>query len=143
MRDVALEYLDPQGSYFSSDYFDGDAEYELWEDDAGGALTVIVEGDPGAGTQVRLEIATSRQFASPCGAETEQPCIRQRFMDGNWLTLTKSSNATQGIEVQFAPFDQVITVVAQDRGKGKKLAIDRGQLVGLIDDPRLRLPALR
>lgn len=63
-------------------------------------------------------------------------------MSGNWFNLTESSNAAQGVEVQYVPYDQVITISASDVGTGKKLPIDRGQILMLIQDPRLRLPAI-
>ena len=135
--DVAVEYLDPEGDYFSTVQADEDA----WTWNGEGALAVDVRSLNG-GTEVSIEIASSREFAAQCGAKTDRDCTRQRFMSGNWFNLTESSNAAQGVEVQYVPYDQVITISASDVGTGKKLPIDRGQILMLIQDPRLRLPAI-
>lgn len=133
--DTTVEYLDPDGEYFS--IVDGDED--SWEWDGDGSLTVDVLSLDG-GTRVSVQIAASRKFAAQCGSQTDQDCRRQRFMSGNWFNLTQSSNSAEGVEVQFRPFDEVITIVASDTGKGKTLPVDRGQLMAMIQDPRLRLP---
>ena len=65
-----------------------------------------------------------------------------RFMDGNRFTLTETSRVDEGMEVQFSPDGtQVITAIAYNPVRGEPLTIDRGQLIELVQDPRLRLPA--
>lgn len=139
--DVAMEYVDPEGDYFTIVGYDEDKDVSWLGDGAGGALGVNVISLDG-GTQLYVQIATSRELAVQCGARTDRSCVRQRFLSGNWYTLTESPNAIEGIEVQFAPYDEVITIVARDSGEGKTLPIDRGQLMQMIEDPRLRLPAI-
>lgn len=139
--DVAAEYLDPEGGYFSIVGYDEEEEGSWRWDGSGGALGVDILGLDG-GTEVSIQIASSREFADQCGTQTDQNCRRQRFMSGNWFNLTQSSSATEGVEVQFVPYDEVITIVAKGTGKGKTLPIDRGQLLAMIEDPRLRLPAI-
>ena len=47
------------------------------------------------------------------------------------------------LEVQYEPTSgQVITVVARDVNDGRRLGITAADLVDLVHDPRLRLPAL-
>lgn len=149
MHQVVLEYLDPERSYFADadvfyavpDLNEYDLHAGLWAGD-GGALVVKMTGDSGAGTQLFLQIATSPDFSAQCGYWTGHSCISQRFLDGNQYDLTESSSAAEGVEVQFAPDGEVITLVARDSEGGKALPVDRGQLVELIQDPRLRLPPI-
>ena len=62
-------------------------------------------------------------------------------MDGNSYLITDSTLADGGIEVQFCPTgDQVITVVVRNTQRGKSLDISNGDLIKLVQDPRLRLP---
>ncbi len=138
--DVAMDYVDPAGTYFTIVGYDEDADASWLGGGVGGALGVHVTSLEG-GTQIYVQIASSREFAVRCGARTDQSCVRQRFMSGNWYTLTETSSAVEGIEAQFTPYDEVITIVASDSGEGKALPIDRGQLMEMIEDPRLRLPA--
>jgi hypothetical protein len=64
-----------------------------------------------------------------------------RFMDGNVFTLSDSTRLSDGLEVQYSPNgDQVITVVARNRSRGRALDVTRAQLIELVQDPRLRLP---
>jgi hypothetical protein len=62
-------------------------------------------------------------------------------MDGNSYTLTETSYAVEGLEVQFTPnWPEVVTVVARDTAKGPSRSVSRGDLIKLVQDPRLRLP---
>jgi hypothetical protein len=55
--------------------------------------------------------------------------------------LTNSSLADGGIEVQYSPRDdEVITVIARNTQPGKVLKISTGDLIKLVQDPRLQLP---
>lgn len=145
MIDVTREYLDPDEAYFSGVSYSYDEKYEdpgLWNG-SGGALGVDIFRLHSGATQIYLQIATSRKFAARCGAQTDHRCVSQRFLDGNRFTLTESSRASEGVEVQFAPEgSQVITVAAWNRGSGEQLPINRGQLMNLLLDPRLRLPQI-
>jgi hypothetical protein len=52
-------------------------------------------------------------------------------------------NVGQGMEVQHRPTgQQVITVIARNTTKGREFDIERGDLVRLVQDPRLRLPEI-
>jgi hypothetical protein len=45
------------------------------------------------------------------------------------------------MEVQYSPAGtEVITVIAHNTQRGKVLEIDRGDLIKLVQDPRLHLP---
>ena len=89
-------------------------------------------------TQVTVQIATDRSYAPRCGEATGNPCSSIRFMDGNRFILSDD-----GLEGQYRPDGRdVITVVAENTGRGERLAIDRAQLVRLLQDDRLRLPPL-
>jgi hypothetical protein len=62
-------------------------------------------------------------------------------MDGNRFILTETTYPYEGLEVQFAPDGrEVVTVVARNAAHGRALDISRGDLIGLVQDSRLRLP---
>ena len=139
---VVATALDPDGTYFSGDYTYGDdRRYDGYWSGPDGALGLdIISADDGA-TEVFVQVATSRSAAVRCGAITRHRCVRQQFMDGNWFTLSPSVDVQHGIEVQYRPDgDEVITVVARNTGGGPPLEIGRGDLLTLVQDPRLRLP---
>ncbi|MFP5282638.1 MAG: hypothetical protein ACLGIF_04220, partial [Actinomycetes bacterium] len=145
MADVTSEYLDPQGAYFSGFAYAYNALYEtpaFWSGGRG-ALGLDVFGKSDRTTEVFLQIATDRASAPRCGRATGQPCVSTRFMDGNRFLLTETTKAFEGIEVQYNPYgDQVITVVVRDVADGRPLDVDRSVLLELVQDERLRLPAL-
>lgn len=143
MARVAGTYLDPDRRYFSGYAFSYDDRYESTDVWSGrGVLGLDLFRMQSGGTEVYLQIATSRRFAVHCGTTTHNACVSQRFMDGNRFTLTDSTAVAQGVEVQYSPDgDQVITVVARNVNRGQELPITRGDLINLVEDPRLRLPA--
>lgn len=144
MAAVADEYVDPTGSYFTGYSFSYDARYEsptIWS--GRGRLGFDLFRLQAGGTQVYVQLATSPREAVRCGATTRTECVSQRFLDGNRFTLSQTSDVREGLEVQYCPNgDQVITVIARNTTQGRKLPITRGDLVRLVQDPRLRLPNL-
>ena len=143
MTDVVLSHLDPQGRYFNaSSYYARDETPGLWRTGRG-ALAMEFYRVGGGSTEVYLQIATSRAYASPCGTKTHSTCSSVRFMDGNRFTLSDSVALDRGLEAQFRPDGRdVVTVVARPNGTGRPIPLERGDLVMLLQDPRLRLPPL-
>jgi DNA-directed RNA polymerase specialized sigma24 family protein len=143
MAAVAASYLDPQGRYFSGFGYSYDSRYDtpgFWDGQGGALAFEMFRLDKGA-TEIYLQIATSRKYAVSCGFTTRQPCQRMRFMDGNSFLLTETTSVRQGMEVQYSPAGtEVITVIAHNTQRGKVLEIDRGDLIKLVQDPRLHLP---
>ena len=143
MAAVAASYLDPQGRYFSGFGYSYDSRYDtpgFWDGQGGALAFEMFRLDKGA-TEIYLQIATSRKYAASCGFTTRQPCQRMRFMDGNSFLLTETTSVRQGMEVQYSPAGtEVITVIAHNTQRGKVLEIDRGDLIKLVQDPRLHLP---
>lgn len=137
--------LDPEKRYFTGHSFSYNSRYEtpgFWTGE-GGALGLEMNRFPQGSTEVYLQIATSRAEAVRCGVVTENTCVSMRFMDGNRFIMTDTTRVADGLEVQYSPYgDQVITVIARNTTRGKKLALDRGQLIALVQDPRLRLPSI-
>lgn len=143
MARVATSYVDPEGTYFSGYTYSYDRLYDspgIWTGQ-GGVLGFDLFRLSEGGTDVYVQIATSPRFALRCGQQTHQTCAPQQFMDGNVFTMTNTSYADQGLEVQYSPLgNEVITVVARNTSKGPALRIGRAELVNLVLDPRLRLP---
>lgn len=143
MADVISSHLDPDGDYFtgySYAYTDVYNSEGLWTG-KGGALALDLYRMHRGATQVSLQIATSRQYALRCGQVTEQDCFGMRFMDGNRFTFSDSSDVSRGVEVQYAPAGTyVITAVARNVGRGQELPLGTGDLIALLQDPRLKLP---
>jgi hypothetical protein len=144
MAAVVKSYLDPQGSYFDSVGFSSEQKYEsqgFWTG-AGGALGLDLVASNGGATRIYLQIATGEKDAIACGETTGQPCLSQRFMDGNQFSLTQTTSAEDGgVEVQYSPAGtEVITIVLVQIGTGRTLPIDRGQLIDVVQDVRLHLP---
>jgi DNA-directed RNA polymerase specialized sigma24 family protein len=136
--EVVADYLDPGGAYFNaSSYYARDETEDLWSTKHGAlAMEVFRVGD--GATQVYVQIATDRAYAPRCGERTGSPCSSVLFMDGNRFTLSDD-----GLEGQYRPDGrEVITVVAENRGRGATLDISRAQVVRLLQDERLRLPPL-
>ena len=145
MAVVVGSYLDPAGEYLSGygyRYDEGFDDPGFWAGQ-GGALTIeMFRLDQGA-TRVYLQIATSRRTAVRCGETVGRNCVRQKFLDGNFFNLTNTVNVRQGMEVQHRPTGQhVVTVIARNTAKGDQLDIQRGDLIRLVQDPRLQLPDL-
>jgi len=143
MADVVTSYLDPEESYFDGVGHGSEPIYEtpsFW-DGGGGALGFdLFSRGPGA-TLVYVQVASDRKLAIRCGDLTGQRCISQRFLDGNRFSLTETTYASEGLEVQFAPTGtEVVTVVARNTTKGRALNISRGDLIKVVQDSRLRLP---
>jgi hypothetical protein len=62
-------------------------------------------------------------------------------MDGNRFRVSDSASVGRGIEVQYNPIgDEVITAIARNTRRGQVLEVTTGDLVKLLQDPRLRLP---
>jgi DNA-directed RNA polymerase specialized sigma24 family protein len=141
--EVVADYLDPEGAYFNaSSYYARDETEGLWST-RHGALGMEVFRVGGGATQVAVQIATDRSYAPRCGQATGNPCSSIRFMDGNRYTLSDGLDAADGLEAQYRPDGRdVVTVVVEDTGRGPALQITRAQLVRLLQDDRLRLPAL-
>ena len=143
MAAVAASYLDPRGRYFSGFGYSYDNRYDVpgfWDGQGGALAFEMFRLDKGA-TEIYLQIATSRKYAVSCGFTTRQPCQRMRFMDGNSFLLTETTSVRQGMEVQYSPAGtEVITVIAHNARRGQVLEIDRGDLIKLVQDPRLHLP---
>jgi DNA-directed RNA polymerase specialized sigma24 family protein len=143
MAEVATAYLDPKRRYFSGfgySYDDRNDTRSFWAGQGGALAFKMFRLDKGA-TEVYLQIATSQKFAVRCGATTQQRCLQVHLMDGNSYLLTNSSLADGGIEVQYSPReDEVITVIARNTQPGKVLKISTGDLIKLVQDPRLHLP---
>ena len=143
MADVVTSYLDPEKSYFDGVGHGSEPIYEtpsFW-DGRGGALGFdLFSRGPGA-TLVYVQVASDRRLAIRCGDLTGQRCISQRFLDGNRFSLTETTYAAEGLEVQFAPNGtEVVTVVARNSTRGHALGITRGDLIKVVQDSRLRLP---
>jgi len=142
MADVIGSYVDPGDHYFTG-YRAAAGTLNrpgFWVSKDGALAIDLVPRDRGS-TQVSVQIATGRPYATRCGSTTRMECISMRFMDGNRFTLTETSRVEEGIEVQYSPEGtQVVTAIARNTTRGEPLTIDRGQLVQLVQDPRLRLP---
>lgn len=137
--------LDREKRYFTGYSFSYDRRYEtpgIWTRNPGSLGLEMFRLDRGA-TEVYLQIATSREAAVRCGVTTDNECIGLRFMDGNRFIMTDTTSVDDGLEVQYSPNgDQVITVIARNTTRGQKLALDRSDLIDLVQDPRLRLPPI-
>lgn len=144
MAAVVSDYVDPDDSYFTGFSFSYDDRYEspdIWS--GRGALGLDLFRLQGGRTQIYVQVATSRREAVRCGTTTKNTCVSQRFMDGNRFILSETTDVAAGLEVQYAPNgDQVITVIARNRNRGEELPVERGDLIRLVQDPRLRLPVL-
>lgn len=142
---VAASHLDPEGTYFTGYSFSYDSRYEtasFWKGQ-GGALGLEMFRLDGGATEVYVQVASDYGSAVRCGRTTGQPCESQRFMDGNRFSLSTSTQVRQGIEVQHRPDgNQVVTVVARNTTRGRVLNVTRGDLIALVQDPRLRLPEI-
>lgn len=145
MARVTVDHVDSSGRYFTGYSFSYDSRYEtpsFWKG-GDGALGLEVFRLTGGATEVYLQIATGYPQAVRCGRTTGQRCTSMRFLDGNTFSLSTGTDVSRGMEVQYAPDgDQVITVVARNTTRGKALPITRGELVQLVQDPRLRLPVI-
>jgi hypothetical protein len=143
MAAVAASYLDPRGRYFSGFGYSYDNRYDMpgfWDGQGGALALEMFRLDKGA-TEIYLQIATSRKYAVGCGFTTRQPCQKMHFLDGNSFLLTETTSVRQGMEVQYSPAGaEVITVIAHNTQRGQVLEIDRGDLIKLVQDPRLQLP---
>ena len=143
--EVVATYLDPEGTYFNaSSYYARDETDDLWTTKQGAlAMEVFKVGDGGGATEVYVQIATSRAYAPRCGEATGNGCASIRFLDGNRFVLSDGLDTNDGLEGQYRPDGtQVITVVARNTAAGRPLDVSRAQLVRMLQDDRLRLPAL-
>jgi hypothetical protein len=147
MTRVTNAYLDADGrGSFGYDRSTDDIQTATFWAGHGGALTLDLSRTDRGGTQLSLQIASSSEFASVCGATTQTTCVTTRYMDGNQFTAS-DTDPQRGIEVQYSQYgDEVITVItrptrpAQRRGSPEQ-PISRGDLINLIQDHRLRLPS--
>ena len=145
MAVVVLSHLDPKGEYFSGFGYRYDERYEtpgFWSGNGGALAFEMFRLDKGA-TVVYLQIATNRRLAVRCGETTGEVCQRQKFLSGNFFTLSQSTSVGEGMEVQYRPAGrEVITVIARNTTKGQSYDIPRADLIRLVQDPRLKLPAI-
>lgn len=142
---VARSYTDPEHAYFTGYSYGYDPTYDsdsLWAGQGGAlGLDLFKLGD--GSTEVFVQVASERDFAPRCGLTTKQDCVRMRFMDGNWITVTETTSVAEGIEVQYSPDGvQVVTVIARNVTHGEPMKIRRGDLISLAEDDRLRLPRI-
>jgi hypothetical protein len=144
MTNVVQSYVDPQGRYFSGYGYRYDHRYDspgFWSGHGGALAFEMFRLDKGA-TVVYLQIATSSRFAVRCGETTGGKCHSQTFLSGDSFNLTQSATVTDGMEVQYRLTDRVITVIARNTAKGQAWQIPRGNLIALLEDPRLKLPEI-
>lgn len=145
MARITSSYLDPGHHYFSGYTYSSSPLYDsggVWTR-RGGVLGLSLSGVVAGGTEVYLQIATAPKFAVRCGHQTHHSCAPQEFLDGNTFTLTPTIDVAEGMEVQYSPRgDEVITVVARNVARGRQLDVTRAQLMSLVTDQRLRLPAV-
>jgi hypothetical protein len=145
MANLVQSYLDPNGEYFSGYGYRYDERYNtpgFWSGNGGALALEMFRLDKGA-TVVYLQIATGRQVAVRCGETIGEICQWQQFLDGNFYNLTQTTSVTQGMEVQYRPAGrEVITVIARNTMKGQVWNIPRGDLIRLVQDPRLKLPEI-
>lgn len=142
---VARSYVDPDHAYFTGYSYGYEPTYDddsLWAG-KGGALGLDLYRLEDGSTEVFVQVASEREFAPRCGLTTKQDCVRMRFMDGNWITVTETTSVAEGIEVQYSPDGvQVVTVIARNVTRGTPMKIGRGDLISLAEDDRLRLPRI-
>ena len=145
MATIVTQSLDPKAAYFSGYSFGYDPRYDsdaLWQG-RGGALGLDVFSATRGSTVVFVQIATSRKTAIRCGATTKHRCIRRQMMDFNYFTMTDTTDSRQGVEVQYRPTGSyVITIIVRDPTKGTPLVVGQGEIINLIEDPRLVMPKL-
>jgi hypothetical protein len=143
MADIVRSYVDPNRTYFTGFGYESESIYEsgtFWQG-RGGVLGLYLSPSQGSATAIYLQVATSRDRAIRCGLLTHQECVSQRFLSGNRDALTETTYPTEGVEVQYsADGTEVVTLVARDVTNGRTLDIGRGDLIELVQDPRLRLP---
>jgi len=144
MAVVVSSYLDPKGEYFSGYGYRYDERYEdpdFWTGQGGALALELFRWDGSGATTVYVQVATSRQDAVHCGETVRRRCIGQKFLDGNIFNLTHTVNVRQGMEVQYRPAGTyVVTVIARNPTRGTSFEVQRGDLIRLVQDPRLRLP---
>ena len=144
MAEATASYVDPSGRYFSAFGSADDTRSDTpdaWSP-AGGALDFQLFRRNRGGTEVYVQIATEQRYAVECGKTTGHSCITVHYMDGNSYFLTSTSTARAGMEVQVSGHgDEVITAVARNTGPGPTLDLTRSELLRMVNDPRLRLPA--
>ena len=136
---IVRERLDPENAYFSGFSYSVDPLY-----DAGSRLDALgldVYRLNGGGTEVFIQIAKTRSAAVRCGQITRHRCTGQRFMDGNRFSMTTTPGVAQGIEVQHSPAGTyVITIAARNTTGGRPLPLHNGDLIAVVQDPRLEPP---
>ena len=96
--------------------------------------------DQGA-TEVYLQFATSRRSAVRCG-ETDRGNCHSRRSWRRFLQPHQSANVTDGMEVQYRPTGPGDHRDRPEHGEGHSPAIPRGNLIPLLEDPRLKLPEI-
>jgi hypothetical protein len=143
MAEIVRSYVDPKRTYYAGYSYEAEPIYEsrtFWQGRGGVLGLELSPARPGA-TIIYLQVATARDVAIPCGLLTKQRCVAQRFLSGNRFTLTETTDATEGVEVQYSPYGaEVVTIVARNTAPGRTLDVSRGDLIRLVQDSRLRLP---
>lgn len=136
---VLRERLDPEDTYFTGYSYATGPPY--LSGPRLNALGLDVHRLEGGGTEVFVQVARTRSDALRCGVLTRHPCTGMRFMDGNRFSLTTTTSAADGIEVQHIPAGTyVITVVARNTDGGRTLPLNTGDLIAVAQDPRLEPP---
>lgn len=136
------DHLDPTGVYFSGlgigSVISDNGDY--WEGGDGSFGFVLYRPRDGA-TRVYVQISSNRRLAGRCGERINKDCVSVQFMNGSRFLLAGDSAETGGVEIQYAAeTGQVISVAARDVGDGKTLQVDSADLLGVVQDPRLRMP---
>jgi hypothetical protein len=144
MANIVQSHLDPKGQYFSGYGYRYDERYNtpgFWTGQGGALAFEMFRLDNGT-TEVYLQIATSTRTAVRCGETTHHPCSDETFLSGNTFALTQTTTVDEGMEVQYRLIGRVITVIARNTTKGQAWNIERGDLINLVEDQRLKLPAI-
>ena len=82
----------------------------------------------------------ARPHGWPAGTREMGTCQTARFTDGNQMRLSLSHTVAEGVEVQYRPNRQVITIIGRNTSRGKPFNLTSAELVDLVQDPRLQLP---
>jgi hypothetical protein len=144
MANVVQFHLDPRGDYFSGYGYRYDERYNdpgFWTGHGGALDLEMFRLDNGA-TVVHLQIATSDRTAVRCGETTGRICHTQTFLSGDSFDLTDTNTVAEGMEVQWQPIGRVVTIIARNTTKGEAWNLQRGDLIALVEDPRLKLPEI-
>ena len=142
MANVVQSYIDPQGRYFSGYGYRYDERYDspgFWSGNGGALAFEMFRLNKGA-TVVFLQIATSRPGRRAVRGDDRWDLSRPDVPQRQLLHPHPDDQRDEGMEVQYRLADRVITVIARNTTKGQAWEIPRGDLIELVEDPRLKLP---